>query len=164
MNKKFISYAISGVLAVSLLGSTLSVYAADNNQPNTRMQTFMSALAARFNLNLTDVQNFFKEQRVSWHLEMDENVTAKLTDRVNKAVTEGKLTQDQATKIIAKINELVTFKASLQGKTKTEIRAAVQAKITELQKWAKDNNIPTNYFKAFIKVHGMMGIGHFIED
>jgi hypothetical protein len=60
-------------------------------------------------------------------------------------VTDGKLTQTQATALTAKLKEFETFHASLKGKTKEECKAAMDTYMASLKQWASDNNISTDY-------------------
>ena len=80
------------------------------------------------------------------------------TDMLAKAVTAGKLTQDQANKITAKKAELDTAKTSLAGKTAAERSAATKAQADSLTQWLKDNNIPAGYL-PFRGAQGQFVIG-----
>lgn len=75
-----------------------------------------------------------------------------MADRLAQAVKDGKLTQDQADKITAKLKELKTQREaerdSMKDKTDEERKTAMEAKKTELEKWAKDNNIPLEYLRS----------------
>lgn len=77
--------------------------------------------------------------------QMEANQTKRFNDRINRAVTNKKLTQDQADKIIAKYAELQAFKLTLVGKTPAERRAAMKTELASLKQWATDNNIPQGY-------------------
>ncbi len=69
--------------------------------------------------------------------------------RLDQAVKDGKITQEQEDKIIAKQKELKAErdanKEAIKNKTEAERKAAMEAKKTELEKWAKDNNVPIEY-------------------
>jgi hypothetical protein len=161
--KKYLLYVTTSVVALTAIGA-LAFSAVSAAAPSTThinpMATLVNALAQRFNLSPTDVQKVFDDQKA----QMQSNMQRKTTDRINQAVTAGKLTQDQATKILAKQAELqaqeASFKASLQGKTKAEIQAALKAHMDALQQWAKDNNIPMQYLvmRGFKGIRG--GFGH----
>jgi 3-hydroxyacyl-CoA dehydrogenase len=73
----------------------------------------------------------------------------RLESRLSQAVTDGKITSEQKDKILAKLTELrsqmQSNRASMQGKTPSERRAAKDARRAELKKWASDNGIPEEY-------------------
>ena len=159
MNKKYLLYVILPVVAVATAGAIAigSVSAASITGTSNPMSNLVNAIAAKFNLNPADVQQVFNDQRTQMQVKMQQ----KQTDRISQAVTDGKLTQDQANKIIAKKAELevqaATFKASLQGKTKAEIQAAMKTQMDSLKQWATDNNIPLQYLimsKGRFRGHG----------
>ena len=158
MKKKYLLYIILPVMVFATLGSVaMSASAASEQNTHHPMANLVNAIAQKFNLNPTDVQKVFDDQKTQMYAEMEQ----KLSDRITKAVADGKLTQDQANKITAKIAELEAFKASLQGKTKEEVKTAMKAKMDSLKQWVKDNNIPMSYLNFglhFGKMHH--GFGH----
>jgi polyhydroxyalkanoate synthesis regulator phasin len=62
----------------------------------------------------------------------------KLVDRLDQAVKDGKITEDQKNKIIAKLDEL---HKQFQGESKQDRHANRQQLHDALQQWAKDNGI-----------------------
>ncbi|MFA6189938.1 MAG: hypothetical protein WC711_00260 [Candidatus Staskawiczbacteria bacterium] len=157
IKNKYFRYATIGAVTLATLGiiAVGTVSAATTTQ-NSPMSNLVSAIAQRFNLNSSDVQKVFDDQQIQMHSQM----VQKNTDKVNEAVANGKITQDQANKILAKRAELeaqrVAFRASLEGKTKTEIQTAMKAHRDTLLQWAKDNNIPEQYLMMF---GGLKGAG-----
>jgi hypothetical protein len=105
------------------------------------MSDLVSAIASKFNLNVSDVQAVFDAQKTKMQAQRQQS----FTDRINAAVTAGKLTQAQATAILSKKAELDTFQTSLQGKTAQERETAMQNLGISLKQWATDNNIPAGY-------------------
>ena len=75
---------------------------------------------------------------------------------VAQLVTDGKITQAQADKINAKRAELQKEREANKDTTKTreEMKTEMDAKKTELEQWAKDNGINTDYLRY------VMGGGH----
>ena len=150
MNKKYLLYAIVPV-AIATMGAVAvgSVSANTTTNATHPMNNLVNAIATKFNLAPSDVQQVFDNQKTEMHNQMQQ----KYTDKINQAVTNGKLTQDQANKIIAKKAELeaqqATFKASMQGKTKAEIKVIIKTQTDALKKWATDNNIPLQYIMMF---------------
>lgn len=124
------------------------------------MTDLVNALATKFNLKASDVQQVFDEQ----HAQMEARFQQKLSDRLAQAVKDGKLTQEQADKITAKLAELKTQrennKETFVNKTQKERQTLMKEEMTSLQQWAKDNNIPMEYLKFTMEFHGK-GPGHF---
>lgn len=133
-------------------GSAGVAYAASNSQIDNPMNNLVSAIATKFNLNQADVQQVFDEQ----HAQMEAQHQQEYKDRLAQAVTDGKLTQEQADKITSKAQELQTQretnKNDFQNKTETERRAFMKEHLDSLKQWATDNNIPIEYMKP--------GFGH----
>jgi uncharacterized membrane protein YhiD involved in acid resistance len=126
-------------------GSAGVAYAASNSQIDNPMNNLVSAIATKFNLNQADVQQVFDEQ----HAQMESQHQQEYKDRLAQAVTDGKLTQEQADKINAKAQELQTQretnKNDFQNKTETERRAFMKEQMDSLKQWATDNNVPMEY-------------------
>lgn len=165
MKKKYLIYTVLPIMAFAIMGA---VYANSSTTGfDNPMSKLVTAIAQRFNLNVSDVQQVFDEQKAQMDAQREEQRTQMeaqreqiFTGRINQAVTDGKLTQDQAAKILAKKAELEAQKTSLEGKTKEERRTAMttmKEQMDSLKQWATDNNIPQEYlpFLGF-----GMGRGH----
>ncbi len=141
--KRFVIAAI-GAIGLTGAGVTLTQAAANPAVPGeTRMASLVQALAKKFNLNASDIQAVFDENRqtvAAAHLQ-------KAKDQLTQAVKDGKLTQTQADQIIAKQQELKTLMDSLQGKTREEAEAARKTAMEGLKTWATTNNIPQEYLR-----------------
>ena len=118
----------------------------------------MNRIATHFNLNKDEVAEVFKQDRVAH--EEEEKVA--LQKRLDQAVKDGKLTDSQKDKIMAKVQEMrdegpkmMTIKVK-DGKH----NIAFEQKHDELEAWAKKNNIPMEY----LRFHGGMKFSHKIED
>lgn len=133
-----------GIIAVGMGGA---VHAATNNngQPNF-MTGLANAIAQRFNLNLSDVQQVVDDQMTQHKAQVQADNQLAFTDRINKAVADGKLTQEQADKIIAKKASVDLEIAALKGKTKEEIKTGIKSIRDSVKQWMTDNNIPRQYF------------------
>ena len=143
MNKKYLLYVLTPVLAVAVTGG---VVLADNKDTTSNsMSNLVSAIAQKFNLNPVDVQTVVNENFKQNMQERQAEMLTKLTERVNKEVLNGKLTQAQADLIIAKHTEMQNFMKNQEGKTMEEIQASKKSQMDSLKQWAKDNNIPEQY-------------------
>lgn len=106
----------------------------------TGQQSLVDKIASKFNLNKTDVQKVFDEN----HAARDAAREQKMKDRLDLAVKDGKLTQDQETKLIAKLKEVQADRKEFKSDTQAA-RDARKAKMGEFKQWLKDNNIPDEY-------------------
>lgn len=144
MNKKVISYALLPVLGIALLGAG-ATFAASNSKDAKPMDALVTALAAKFNLNSSEVEKVVEQVRIEQHAAMETEHAKQFADRIHTAVTAGKLTQAQADLILAKQAELQADKPDFASKTPAEIRADMKTRMEAVRQWAKDNNIPQGY-------------------
>lgn len=145
--KRFLIAAV-GAVGLTGAGVTLTQAAANPHPGDSRMATLVQALAKKFNLNATDIQAVFDENRQAMQADRLQEAKA----RLDQAVKDGKLTQAQADQIIAKQQELKTLMESLQGKTRAETEAARKTAMEDLKTWATTNSIPQEYLH--------IGFGH----
>jgi hypothetical protein len=127
---------ILGGSLVAIAVSTLGIGAVSAAQ-NPSKDDLVSKIASRFNLSKDDVQSVFDENRA----EHEQERKAKLEDRLTKAVENGKLTEDQKTKILAKLDENKAFFESLKDMSKAERETALDNHKKEMEAWAKENGI-----------------------
>ncbi len=137
--------ALAIIVGITAAGVGVMQAATNNNCRPNFMSNIINAIAQKFNLNPTDVQQVVDEQQAQQKAQMEANRQQSFTDRINKAVTDGNLTQAQANLILAKKTELDSQKIDLQGKTKEEIQTSMKAQADALKQWATDNNIPQQY-------------------
>lgn len=156
MKKQKKGYAVALAIAILLsaagAGMASSVSASTGGLKDP-MGNLVNLIAQRFNLSTADVQKVFDEQRTA----MEAARKQESADRLKQAVTDGKLTQDQANKITAKQAELEATRATLKDKTEAERQTAMKAEMESLKTWITENNIP----QEFIMFGGPgMGRGH----
>lgn len=142
------------VTTVAVIGaaalSASAIYAA----PNPGMSDIVVAIAERFNLDQGEVREFFDQQR---ELRKDEMrafgemhgkgegrmvLLGHGPESLEKAVAEGRLTQEQADAISAKHAEMKALLEGLKDATPEERKAAMQSHADSLKSWAEENNIP----------------------
>jgi hypothetical protein len=186
IKKIFFGLVIVGVLGAGLF-ATSRVFAQNTGNGQNYMANLVQKIADKFGLNKSDVQAVFDQDRTERQADMQKNreakqaeMEAKFTAQLDQDLKDGKITQAQKDLIIAKRKELETARQtemqSLQGKTGDELKAAMDAKKTqmqtqrtELENWAKQNNIDMKYFMGgfwgkgpgfggmgFGRMHGMM--------
>jgi len=158
MNKKI----ALAVLSVAVLGAGLlavnqvSAQDAGTNPHDSLIQR----LVTKFGLNEADVKQVFDEEMETRHAEMEK----RMEERLNQAVTDGKLTEEQKQKILAKHEEMKANREaameSFENMTDEERKAAMEAKHEELQTWAEENDIPEEYFMMKMMKGGIHGGFH----
>lgn len=156
MKKNLIIAATAATLslgAIAPVGLSLAAHAQTGTTTGT---SIVDRIASKFNLNKTDVQKVFDEERKARDAERAQ--TEK--DELAALVKAGTLTQVQADKITAKRAELKAAmdadRTAMQSKTEAERKAAMDAKKAELDKWAADNGIDAKYL---LPAHGGRGPG-----
>jgi len=154
---------VAGIATAGVMGVGIANAAADTSTTTTNpMSSLVDAIASKFNLNKTEVQAVFDAQRT----QMEANREATVKKEVAQLVTDGKITQAQADKINAKRAELQkereANKDTVSTKTREEMKTEMDAKRTELEQWAKDNGISTDYLRYVFgggRGHGGPGFG-----
>lgn len=132
--------------------SAVSAESGDSGHP------LVDKIAQRFNLDKNEVAKVFEEG----HAEMKAKHTADMEERLSQAVTDGKLTEDQKSKILAKLEELKASRPSpedMKDKTPEEHKALMEQKHAELKTWAQENNIPEEYMPMGMRVKFHRGPG-----
>ncbi len=147
----------AGLALATITGAGIVSAATDSSSDGST--GLIDKLAAKFNLNKTDVKAVFDEDKAT-----HEAVRQKaLDDRLSQAVTDKKITAEQKDKIVAKQAELKAAheaeQAAMKDKTDAERRAARETQRAELEKWAKDNGIPLEYVRPMGGGHGPGGPG-----
>lgn len=145
MNKStkiWVPLAAAAVIGATVYGAT-SVNAASNGTDH--QASLIQKLADKLGVDKAKVQAVFDEERASREADREKSYE----DRLTQAVKDGKLTEDQKSKVLAKRQELEakikSERDSLRDKTETERRAAMDATRTEIEKWAKDNGIDAKW-------------------
>lgn len=136
--KSFLAAAAVGTIGIGSLTATLAANAQSSDSEN-----LVDKIASTFNINKDEVQKVFEENRSERKAEFEQ----KQQERLDQAVADGKITAEQKDLIVAKFEELKSFKESLKDKTKDERKQAFQENRDSLKSWAEDNNIPLNYLK-----------------
>lgn len=151
--------AVASIVTATGLATIGGLQVASAQRQNTNQDSLIDKLSSTFNLNKDEVQKVFDQHREQQKAEME----AKMEERLNSAVTNGKLTQEQANKIKAKQAELKTFIESQKDATHKDRHEAMKAKRHELKQWAKENNIPDKYIH-FMHGRGSKHGGRNIDD
>ncbi|HMS23314.1 MAG TPA: hypothetical protein PKB09_00720 [Candidatus Saccharibacteria bacterium] len=127
---------------VTIAVSTLGVGAVSASQGSNK-EDLVNKIASRFSLNKDEVQSVFDENRAEHQKERQ----AKREERLTSAVESGKLTEEQQSKILAKMDENHTFFESLEDMSPTERKTALEKHKKEMKTWANENGIDGDWAK-----------------
>lgn len=151
--------AIGAITAISAAGFTGAsmVSAASTTDSSNPMSSLVDAMASKFNLDKTQVQAVFDEQKSAMQAERE----AEMKTKIAQLVTDGEITQAQADKINTKRAELQkereTNREAMQSMTDAERKAEMESHKTEMDAWFSENDIDTEYRYLLI---GVRGHGH----
>lgn len=151
---------VAGITTAGIATAGIASAATDTSSNSTHpMSSLVDAIASKFNLDKSEVQAVFDEQKTKMETERE----AKVKEEVAQLVTDGKLTQAQADAINAKRAELQKEREANRdaatSKTRQEMKTEMDAKRTELKQWAKDNGISTEYLRYVMGGPGRGGHG-----
>ncbi|OGC50410.1 hypothetical protein A2716_04355 [candidate division WWE3 bacterium RIFCSPHIGHO2_01_FULL_40_23] len=135
------SLLILGVTGVFVYALSGSAYAQSNGQYSPLIQR----LIEKFNLNKTDVDKIVQEFRTERQTEMRKSHE----ERLNQAVKDGKLTNEQKNKILSKFDEFKNKRDEFANLTPEERQKKMQEHKEELEKWAEENDIDESYIFGF---------------
>lgn len=150
MNIKKPLLVLGAVTGIGLAGVTgLGVASAATNTGGT--DSIIDRISTKFNLNKDEVKAVFEEERAIHEVERQQEAEQRLT----QAVTDGKITEEQKAKVLAKLEELKSNREDWQDKTSEEHREAMKELHQTLKQWAKDNDIPMRYLHlGMVRGHG----------
>lgn len=142
MNKKLLTViTVTGAIAVGGIFLASSVFAAD-----TVGSTFAERLAAKLGLTTEAVQTALDETRDEVR-----------TDRLDNAVEDGTITEEQKALILEKQTEIESKIEEINNKelTSEERRTEMKSLMDEVKTWTEENDIPA----GLVNGGGMMGKG-----
>ncbi len=150
----FVTGAVATIGLASLSGAAL--VAAESANPG---DTLAQKIAQKFNLNEAEVKAVIQENREEHKQEHKQQIEEELT----QAVSDGKITEEQKTKLLAKLEEMhknrQENKDELKDMTKGERRQQMETKKAEMKQWLKDNGIPEDIMESIKPVRGHHGPG-----
>ncbi len=152
MKKKLILPVIMAtVIGVSILGATPAHAQTADSSP---FQSLIQKIVEKFGLKQADVEAVFEEHRNQMHEQMQERMSAKLDD----AVKNGKITEEQKQLILKKHEEMKAEREknrdTWQNMTQEERKAEHEKRQAEMKTWAESNGIDLDLFFGFKGGHG----------
>ena len=137
-NKRIIaSLVVSALLLVGILGAGTVMAKTDALYP-----PIVQKLVEKFNLDQAEVRAVFDEDREERH----EKQAARQAEILDKAVDEGKITEEQKEAIMAKKAEMKQKHEELREMEPEERRAALKELREEMKAWAEANDIDLKQF------------------
>lgn len=155
MNIKKPLLVLGAVTGIGLAGIAGLGVASATTSTNNGADSIIEKIATKFNVNKEDVAAVFDEERNAREAEHQQ----KMTDRLTQAVEDGKITEEQKSKILAKQQELQAKREEWKDKTPEERREAKKELHDTLKQWAEDNDVPLRYL-MFVGGHHGHGHGH----
>lgn len=145
------------IVALTIVGGTLIAVMPAQAQTGVPPRTVLiRRLSEKFGVPSTEVEAVMEEARAEHRQERQKE----LEERLNTAVSNGNLTQQQKAAILAKHQELLaTWEAGreqFQAMSPEEKRAAREQARVELEEWAKAQGIDVKFFMVMHKGMGKM--------
>jgi len=145
------------MLAAAVVYGTSNVFAEDDN---LYPQTMVQKIAERFGLDENDVEAVFDEMHAEHHAELQ----MRFEERLDKAVEDGLITEEQKQLILDKHEELQAERQanmeSFRNLTPEERQEKMAAQKAELDNWAQENGIDLELLVGPGMMHGPAGMGH----
>ncbi len=138
MNKKIIipGFVIAALSAGLVLTNSVSAHGFGGDGD------FVVRIAERFILNQDEVQSFMDEMREEHHAERE----AMMGERLDQAVADGKITEEQKNVILAKHEEIQSKLEELKDLDPEERRNQMQQLHGEMKTWADEQGIDLPMF------------------
>ena len=136
------------VVGSTLIGASTMVFAQKSNTP---LSGLAQALATKYNLNQSDVQNFISTYMQQHRGQSQVNMQQMQKKRLDQLVSQGKISNAQE---VAILNELETLQKQLSSssfKTMTQAQRQTVMKNDKntLTQWAKSQGISPAYVMPF---------------
>ncbi len=143
-SKQMLTAAVLSAAVVG--GGAFAINAsAESSSSSDRVDSLASKIAEKFNVNKDEVKQIIDADREEHMAERRAERQTRLEERLSTAVTNGKITEEQKTKILEYVKSQQTFFDSLKDMTEDERKAAMQKHRDEVKKWASDNGIDEKY-------------------
>lgn len=141
MKSKIVIPVLALVVTSSLLITTPTTVHAQTTNNNNSFSELVQMIAQKFNLDQAQVQGVFDQYKTQHQIKKIDNWNSKL----DQDIKDGKITQAQKQLIISKRQELQNNRPDFKNLTSDQKKAAVKQQKTDLENWAKQNNIDIKY-------------------
>lgn len=152
LNKKVIIPMVAFAALVAISGMVGISKADDSSNRDTLIQR----ITEKFNLNQGEVEEVFNQHREERHQQRQ----MEIEERLNKAVSDGKITEEQKNLILKKKEEMQGQRESFRNLSDEERKEQMRNHREEMNKWAEENDIDMKEFMGGGKGFGGEGRGH----
>ncbi|QQS21367.1 MAG: hypothetical protein IPL87_02545 [Candidatus Moraniibacteriota bacterium] len=156
--------AVSAIAIGTALASGFALVgnvSADNIDPRN---SIIDRLVSKFNLNKSEVENVFQEERAMRQEARQKEMTARLEDQLVQAVKDGKISEEQKALVLKKHEEMRAARMADFEKrrtlTKEERRSESQKRRNDMKAWLSENNIPEDIMGMGMRGEKGSGMGH----
>ena len=147
------------MLALSIL--VVGILATNVTAANSNYPPIVTKIAQKFNLNISDVQEVFDDERDERRAEM----FARFSERLDELVSSGEITSSQKGAILDKHEEMQNKMDELRNLSPEERRDKMQSIHEEFRSWLKDQGFENLAIGPF--GHGFkrgFGMGHMMGE
>lgn len=135
----------AGVISAAVFGGSQIASAESNGQ----IPSLAQMIAQKFNLDQGKVQAVVDQYRQEQQTNRQQTMQTKVEDRLNRAVSQGKITTAQKQAIL---DELAKIKSeynpqSFKNMTADQRRQTLEKEQAEIKSWAKSQGIDPSYLK-----------------
>ena len=149
---------IATVATLATFTLSSPAYAQSTNSQEIK-ETIIQRLIKVFKLNETEVNKVVNQ----YQTEKQAEKTKLMEEKLSQLVEDGKITNEQKTKILAKHKEIQANRPDpqeMRSMTREERQAENQTRRAELEEWAQANGIDLQYMFIFGREkHGLGGYG-----
>ncbi len=139
--RTLLASAAVAAVGIGTLG-TMGMASAATPAEDGGSSSIIDKLVSKFSLNKEEVQAVFDEARTERETEMKANQA----ERRAQAITDGKLTQEQADYITKAVAEIDALRGDSSPEDKDDtVHDQVKAKMDALRTWAEDNDVDMQY-------------------
>lgn len=149
----FIPIAMLGMVAVLAFSVTdkVNAFGAENQMGGDHKSEFAAVIAQKFGLNQSEVEETIEQYHAEEREAREQEMESRMSQRLEKAVAEGRLTESQMSAILEKQDEMherlqEIRDQDLSAEDKRELRADIHE---EMEEWAAEQGIDFDVFLRF---------------
>ncbi len=163
---------VLSILSTTVISSTLmfnigQVYAQTNDglflKFTNPFSKLVQMIAQKFNLDQTQVQSVFDQFWKERRQELQQNAQKREEERLDKLVTDGKITKEQKQAILDKLADLRNKynPENFKDLTVEQRKEKFQEKQNEIKAWAQSQGIDPSYLMPIFGMGGRKSMGGF---
>ncbi|MCL5409799.1 MAG: hypothetical protein M1607_02995 [Patescibacteria group bacterium] len=156
LSKKLLLPALAvAILTIGVMGASV----VNAQTPDNHLAGLVQAISQKFGLNESQVQAVVDQYQQQQKANFQANAQQRLTDRLNQAVTDGKITDTQKQAILDELAKLQSeySPSSLKAMSADQRKQTLQQEQDEIQSWAQSQGIDPSYLRPGYFVKGGRG-------